>query len=154
GIGQADELDEDPAQRIADAEDRRDDAGPPEPAEPARADEDDEEEQEALEPGFIELARMARQGVGVGRKDDGPWQIGRRPVELAVDEVGDADEEDADGADGTEQIEARKDRAALASGEERHGDEDADKAAVKAHATVPEGNNLLRVRGVVGQVVK
>ncbi len=66
--------------------------------------------------GFVELSRMARHLIGIGGEDDAPGQGGRRAVELGIDEVGDAAEEEPDGADGAEQVEAGEDVAALWSG--------------------------------------
>ena len=42
----------------------------------------------------------------------------------------------------------------LRAGEQRHGDDDADEAAVEAHAAVPERDDVGGVRGVVGQIVE
>ncbi len=47
-----------------------------------------------------------------------------------------------------------EDAAAPAAGEQPHGDQDADEAAVKAHAAVPDRDDVGGMRGVIGQVVK
>ena len=74
------------------------------------ADRADGEEEDAFERGFVELAGMderlavdraphARRPVVVGEAHR-PWRVGWAAVEFAVDEVGDADKEDADGRGG------------------------------------------------------
>src|SRR3569623_521652 len=153
-IGQADKFDEDTAQRIADAEDAGDESGAFQPTEPAGADEDDHEQQQAFEPGLVELARMPRQRFRVGGEDDGPGKTGRRAIQLAIDEICEADEKNSDRADGAQQIEARQYIAALGAREQPHGDDDADEPAVKAHAAVPKGDDVARVLAVIGEVVK
>ncbi len=45
-------------------------------------------------------------------------------------------------------------RPPLPAGEQRHGEHDAGHAAVKAHAAIPERDDLAGVRGVVGQIVE
>src|SRR6516165_9192304 len=99
-IGLAEELDDDAGAAVTDEEDAAERAWPL--ANPRRAleDVDDEEEEGALEPGLIELARMARLRPA-GREDHGPGHVADAAPELAVDEIGDAAEEEADryGAD-------------------------------------------------------
>ena len=67
----------------------------PAPGPAAFGDEQQQEQQDALAKRFIELARMARHRAAIW-KDHRPGNIGRAAVKLAVDEIGDAAEEQAD----------------------------------------------------------
>src|SRR5262249_19572002 len=120
-VGQAEELDEDAAQRIADAEYASDEARMLQGLQVVSQEGDDDEEHDALEQRFVELAGMAWELLGIGGKDDAPGERRRRAVELGVNEVGNAAEEEADAGNGAEQVERREDVAALGAGEEGHG---------------------------------
>ena len=107
---------------------------------------------EPLEQRLVKLARMARQVAAV-RKDDAPRQVGHPAVELAIDEVGEAPEEQAEGHRRRDHVDQRPDRNLPRSGEEDHGEDRAEEAAVERHAAVPERDDLRRVLGEARQVV-
>ena len=54
-----------------------------------------DEQHQAFERRFIELARMARERAAVG-EDHRPGHVGRPAPQFAIDEIGDAAEEQAD----------------------------------------------------------
>ena len=80
---------------VADRE-RADDEARPLAARPARINSREHHEQhQAFERRLVELARMARQRAAA-RKHHRPRHVGRAAPQLAVDEIGDAAEEQAD----------------------------------------------------------
>ena len=56
----------------------------------------EEEENQSIGEGFIELRRMPRDGIHVG-KDDRPGQVGRGAVNFRIEEISNSDEESAKG---------------------------------------------------------
>src|SRR5262245_17414977 len=65
------------------------------------------EQQQAFERRLVELARVARQRPS-GRKHHPPRQVGRASPKLAVDEIGDAAEEDPDRSGRASNVAERK----------------------------------------------
>ena len=82
----------------------------------------------------------------VGRRRPCPRAGGRPAPELAVDEVGDAAEEQADRrAGGDDVAQPQQRRSSWRRRRERAATSDAERAAVEAHAAVPELQDLDRV---------
>ena len=96
---------------------------------------------------------MARLGPGL-RKHHRPGHVGHASPKLAVDEI-------AEPARGKAQRHERRDEIgdvepALSprSREEKERDEDAEEAAVEAHAALPDGEDLERVLEIVERLVE
>ena len=74
--------------------------------------------------------------------------------QFAVDEIGDAAEEQADRRHRADDIAERQDRNAAAPSEQHHRHDAACKAAVERHAALPELQDLQRVLGKMRRVVE
>src|SRR5688572_28297333 len=91
-IGLAVEFDQEAAETVDEQE------GADEPARlvtrvgPPEQEPEDQEQQDSLEPGLVELARMAG-NLAAGRKDHRPGHVRRPPPQLLVHEIGEASEE-------------------------------------------------------------
>ena len=99
---------------------------------------------------------MARQRSAAG-KDHRPGNdagIGGASVKLAVDEIGNAAEAQADGRGAAENVRDREIGHLALPGEETDGDDDAEQAAVEAHAPLPDHENFLRVGEVEARLVE
>ncbi len=162
GVGLAELLDEHPRQPIADQEDPEDAAGPGEGA-AADGDGEDHEEEEALEGGLVELRRVARAGQqpvrraglgGLAGEDHRPGGGRRAAPELAVDEVGEAAEEEADRGGGRDGVADAEDGQAVAQREADDAGGDAEKAAVEGHAALPDGKDFRGMGGEVRRLVE
>src|SRR5690606_4876220 len=113
---------------------------------------------------LVELARMAREETGravaLGRHDrrvaeyDAPRRVRFAPPQLAIDEVGDAPEAQAEGDGGRRDVEERERRLAAPPREDRDGENGADEAAVGRHAALPAAQEVARVLEVVAGLVE
>ena len=123
---------------------------------PKRPDGDghDDEQDQPLAEGLVELARMARHGARMG-KDHRVGKVGRGPApELAVDEIGDAAEEQADRRHRRRHVE-HGERVEPAPAREQHdGEHRAEEAAVKGHAAAPDREDLERLREIGAEIVE
>ncbi len=91
------------------------------------------------------MARICSRLAGAGGLAEGlvaehhaPRQVGHPPPELAIDEVGDASEEQAEGHAGRDQIAQPQHVDLVGPGEQDDGHDHADHAAVEGHAAVPD----------------
>ncbi|MNQ99905.1 hypothetical protein D3C85_1156580 [compost metagenome] len=89
--------------------------------------------------GGAEAVHLLDAGVA---EADGPGNRRLAAPELAVDEVGDAPEQQADGRDRGDQVAQAQRIDLLAVGVEGDGDDDAQEAAVEAHAAGPQLQQL------------
>ena len=111
------------------------------------------EQHQAFQRRLIELARMARQRPAAGEHHR-PGHVGRAAPQFAVDEIGDAAEEQPDRPDRAGDVAERQDRNAALAREQHHGDHAAGEAAVERHAAVPQLHDLERMRGEMRQIVE
>src|SRR5262249_39125500 len=139
--------------RIAHEEDAAERAGPPADRRPTLQRVEEAEQHDAFEKAFVELARMARLAVAV-REDHGPGHVGRAAVELTVDEVGDAAEEEPDGHRADDEVAEGEHADAAAQREKNDGGDDPERAAVERHAAVPDIEDLDWVEEVVARLVE
>ena len=152
GVRLAEEFADDAGDAIAERESAGDEAGPLERA-GAHQQRQHDEQHDAFERRLIELARMARQRAAAG-KHHGPGHVGRPAPQFAVDEIGDAAEEQPDRGDRRRDVAERQHRNAAVAREQHDGDDAAGEAAMERHAAVPEFEDLDRVRGEVRQIVE
>src|SRR5690606_27579933 len=109
------------------------------------------EQQGAFECGGIELHGVARrdefgrEAGGAFGEDHGPAHLADLAPEFAVDEVGDASEEQAGGGGADDEIAEVQQGLAVAAGEPGEGEGDADEAAVAGHAAVPDAQERERL---------
>src|SRR5262249_16931796 len=89
-----------------------------------------------------------------GRKYQREGQVGRAAPKLAVDEIGDAAEENPDRSGRAGDVAEREDGQAAMAREQDHGEHAAEKAAVKRHAALPQLETLQRVRGEIARIVE
>ena len=87
-------------------------------------------------------------------KHHGPRHIGRPPVQLAVDEVGDAAKEQADRDRLGDDVGKREQRQLAGTGEQQDRDGHAERAAVERHAAMPQVERLERVIDVIAGLVE
>ena len=152
-VGLAEELADDAGNRIAQHEDAAEEAGPAE-AEGAGGDGHDDEQDQSLAEGLIELARMARLGARM-RKDHRIGKVGGGPApELAVDEIGDAPEEQADRRHHRRHVEHGERVEPAPAREEHDGEHRSEEAAVKRHAAAPDREDLQRLREIGAEIVE
>ena len=125
------------------------------PLQGARADQQRQHRQQhqPLERRLVELARMPRQRTAAG-KHHGPGHVGRAAPQFAVDEIGDAAEEQADRPDRAGNVAEREDRNAALAREQHHRDDAAGEAAVERHAALPQLHDLDRVGGKERKVIE
>ena len=97
---------------------------------------EDQEKGDPLQARFIKLARMARFGSGA-REDNPPRQVRRPTPKLAIDEIGEAAEEQAEGDARRCQIGEAHQIHLVHAGEPDQGDDHRDQGAVERHAAVP-----------------
>ena len=99
---------------------------------------------------------MAGKAVPRLRKDHSPRKRGGRfaPPELSVDEIPDASRHQAEGNKRHDEVGELPKADAVTMRVESHDDEDADQAAVRAHAALPDFKNRERVLRVVGGLIK
>src|SRR5438270_11712636 len=88
---------------------------------------------------------MAWELISVGRKYHGPRHVRRPPPQLAVHEIGDPAEEEADRPGRAGDVADRQERDAALVREQHHGEHAAEEAAVERHAAVPYLQHLDRV---------
>src|SRR6202022_3431234 len=84
-----------------------------------------------------ELARMARHRPAI-REDHGPRDIGLPPEQLAIDEIGDAPEEQSDRDRLGDDVGESENRSPTGAREQNDRDRDAERAAVKRHPAMPQ----------------
>src|SRR5262249_38656123 len=96
---------------------------------------------------------MARKRAAC-RKYHGPRRIGAPAQQLAVDEVGNAAEEQPDRSGRAGDIAERENGNSAMTREQHAGQHAAEKAAVKRHAAVPELENFNGMRGEIAWVVE
>ena len=113
----------------------------------------DGEQRDALEEGLVELAGMARQRTAA-REHHGPGDVARAAPQLAVDEVGQPAEEQADRRHDGQKVAQQERIGLVAQREDDGGDDDAQKAAVERHAAFPQGQDGERVREVEARLVE
>ena len=147
-------------QRVAGEEHAADEARALQGAEVMRQQAQHEEQHQPLERRLVELARMARRRLDVGivqrrlGEHHAPRQARRPAEQLAVDEIGDAAEEQADRHRGGDEV-ARAPRIdAVAARERPDGDDAADERAVERHAALPDGDDVLRIGEVVARLIE
>src|SRR6266478_4069748 len=129
-----------------------DQTGTPERAGPHHEAENDQQH-EPLEARLIELARMARDRAGA-RKDHRPGYVGKPAPQLAIDEVGEAAEQDPDRRNRTCNVAERKHREFAYRGKSYDGDDTAEKTPMKRHAAIPDLENLQRMLDEMRQIVE
>ena len=151
-IGLAKELADRAGDAIAERESAEDEARPLERAGADHGGEHDEQQQ-PFEHGLVELARVTRLRAA-GRKHHCPRHVGRPAPQFAVDEIGDAAEENSDRPGRTGQVPEREDRKAAMACEQDDREHAAEKAAVERHAAFPELQALERMRGEIARVVE
>ncbi|MEY9629200.1 hypothetical protein ABIA27_004235 [Sinorhizobium fredii] len=113
----------------------------------------DKEQQNALEKSLVKLARVARERTS-GREDDRPGHGREPPPELAVDEIGNAAEEEADRDDGRHDIEQAPDGDGVPAGKDDDRECRAQKTAMEGHAAVPDLDGADRVLQHRAEVVE
>src|SRR6202043_2558911 len=96
---------------------------------------------------------MARDRATVG-KDHRPRHVGRPAPQFAIDEIGDAAEEQSDRTDRGDDVAERQHRNATLEREGDDGDDAAGDAAMKRHATVPQFENLPRMLDEMRKIVE
>src|SRR5689334_21461825 len=97
---------------------------------------------------------MARQLRLVPGKDHGPGEVGRTAVELAIDEIGEPAEEEPDGGGCRHGIGQMEEAELVAPGEEDHGEDHAEEAAMERHAAMPESEDLQWVLQIDLEIVE
>src|SRR6185295_4333894 len=109
---------------------------------------EDGEQEDALEQRLVELARMARHGAR-GREDDAPGEAGRRAPELAVHEIGEPPEEQAEGDAAGDIIVNAQPIELLPPRQIEDAEADSDDAAVERHAAIPQAHDLDRIVEII-----
>src|SRR5690349_19199173 len=99
------------------------------------------EQQDAFQPRLIQLAGVARLHVDM-RKDDGPGHVGRPANQLAIHEICDPAEEQADRRRSRDQIAEREGTELLAARIQHDRDNHADEPAMERHAALPDLEDL------------
>src|SRR6185369_17590176 len=107
-----------------------------------------DEQQQAFQCSFIELARMPRFRPGLG-KDHRPGHISGATPELAIDEIGDPAEAEADRRRAGDHIGDSEEAELLAAPIEIHGSDDAEEAAMEGHAAFPDLEGFQRLMDIV-----
>src|SRR5690242_6214540 len=102
------------------------------------------EQQDAFQPRLIQLAGVARLHVDM-RKDDGPGHVGRPANQLAIHEICDPAEEQADRRRSRDQIAEREGTELLAARIQHDRDDHADEPAMERHAALPDLEDLQRI---------
>ena len=87
-------------------------------------------------------------------KDHRPRRQRRPAPQLAVDEVGDAPEEQPDRRRRRHRVADPEDRQSVAEREADDAGDDAEKAAVEGHAALPDGKDFSGMRGEVRRLVE
>src|SRR6266481_3354525 len=151
-IGFAEEFTERPHYCIERRKGAEDQTGTPERAGPHHEAEHGQQ-YESLKARLIELARMARDRAGA-RKDHRPGYVGKPAPQLAIDEVGEAAEQDPDRRNRTCNVAERKHREFAYRGKNHDGDDTAEKTPMKRHAAIPDLENLQRVLDEMRQIVE
>ncbi len=153
GVGLAKQLADDARHAIAEAEHAGDQAGPAAAVEETPDDEDRRKQQHAFEEGLVELAGMARQR-SAARKDHGPRHVADAAPQLAVDEIGQPAEEQADRRHDGHEIGQHQGIDLVAPSEQQDGGDDAQKPAMERHAAFPQGQDGQRIGGVEQRLVE
>ena len=83
-----------------------------------------------------------------------PRQVRDASVELAIDEVPQPACRDAERTERRDEIHQPQETQLVAARFKRHGDDDAQQAAVEGHPALPHRDDLERVRQVVAQLVE
>ena len=99
---------------------------------------------------------MTGDAVGRLREDHRPGKIGGSgtPPKLSVDEISDAARHETERHERRHEVRDREERLFLSPGKKNHHEDDAEKAAVRAHAAVPERKDFARMRKVVARLIK
>ena len=92
--------------------------------------------------------------IAAAWKHNAPGQIGRAPPEFAIDEVGDPHEKLAKRRRTADVVENPQERQLVAPSEIDDCDNEADEAAVKRHAPLPQLDDVGRVSKHFGLVEK
>src|ERR1700726_184835 len=96
---------------------------------------------------------MTRDRTAV-REHHGPWHVGRPAPQFAVDEIGEAAEEQSDRTDRGDDVAERQHRDAALEREGDDSDDAAGDAAVKRHAAVPQLEDLQRMLDEMRKIVE
>jgi hypothetical protein len=153
GIGLAEQFADDAGHAVADAEHAGQQAWPAPAVGETPDRHEHERKQHTFEERLIELAGMARQRAAA-RKDHGPRHVGDAAPQLAVDEVGQPAEEQADRHHEGHQIRQHERVDLVAPGEGQDGDDDAQKPAMERHAAFPQGQDGERIGDVEAGLVE
>src|SRR5690606_37409999 len=113
----------------------------------------EKEEDDTFQRRLVKLARMARLRPVEG-KHYRPGHVADAAEQFAIDEVGEAAEEQAERHRGGDDVDHRPGRDGARAGEEDHRQDGAEKAAMERQATMPDGEDLKRVGGEARQVVE
>ena len=97
-----------------------------------------------------ELARVARLRPAAG-EDHADGRIRHAAIELAVDEIGAAAEEQADRRGAGDEIDQRQEGDLLGAAEEQEGEDGAEHAAMEGHAAFPQAQYM---RGMLNIIVR
>src|SRR5579875_2583494 len=151
-VRRAEALADDPGDAVADekgaGEEARTLAQPRPPQE-----EKHEEEHGPFEERLVDLARMT--GLRPpARKDHAPGQIGGTAEQLAIHEIGQAAEEEADRHGAADGVADHEEREAIAPAEEEQRQHDAEQAPVERHAAMPEGEDLAGMGEIIARLIE
>ena len=96
---------------------------------------------------------MARERSAIGELDR-PGHVRGPAPKLGIDEVGDTHQAEPDRHAGRHHVEQGPGGDAALEREQRHGEDDAEQAAMEGHAALPDGEDVERMRDVARQVVE
>ena len=152
-IGLAEYLADDPGDAVTDEEEPGDGARPPGQPPHMHSDRQDREQKDALEDRLVELARVARLRPAV-REHHRPGNIAGPAVQLAVDEICDTAQKEADRHLRADRIGDGEQVDFHNAGVEDHDNQHPKEPAVKGHAPLPDHQNFSRIGEVIARLIE
>ena len=146
-------LADDPGDAVTDEEEPGDGARPAGQPPHVHSDRQDREQKDALEDRLVELARMARLRSAV-REHHRPGNIAGPAVQLAVDEICDTAQKEADRHLRADRIGDGEQADFHNAGVKDHCNQHPKEPAVKGHAALPDHRNLARIGEEVARLIE
>src|SRR5580693_2321858 len=115
--------------------------------------EEQDKQQNALAESFVKLARMSRHRAAI-REDHRPGDVARPPIQLAIDEIGDAAKEETDRDRLGDDVGEGKQQYSTSTGKQYDRKGHAECATVEGHPAVPYVKRLDRMIDIVSRLVE